>query len=261
MKLTGLDHFIQDTARRAGRVIQQQFGIVKTGQAKSSRHDIVTATDFASEHILISAIRRKFPYHNILSEEAGELPGRNSRYTWIIDPLDGTANFARGIPLFGVCVALAKDNVITHGVIFDPIHQELFYARQGQGSYCNGQRIHVGTETHLEDMTVHMSNIRNRSSLERFAHWRSLFALYTTYYKNYGSAVQALASLACGRIDVYVIGGAYPWDIAAGSIIIKEAGGKITKLDGTPWQWRDNNQKVVAANPTLHRKVMQLLQQ
>ncbi|MBI2415428.1 MAG: inositol monophosphatase [Candidatus Kerfeldbacteria bacterium] len=260
MTTTTLDRFIQDISVRAGKIIKRQFGIVTTGQQKTSQHDIVTEVDYASERLLISAIRRRFPYHSILSEEAGELTGR-SDYTWIIDPLDGTANFARGVPLFGVCVALAKGNVITHGVIYDPIHDELFFAKRGAGSFCNGKRIHVSSETQLEEMVVYISNIRHRSSLERFAHWRALLALYTTYYKSYGSAAQAMASLASGRIDTYIIAGAYPWDIAAGALLLREAGGKITRLDGSSWQWRDTNQQIVTANPTLHRKIIQLLNQ
>jgi fructose-1,6-bisphosphatase/inositol monophosphatase family enzyme len=104
-----------------------------------------------------------------------------------------------------------------------------------------------------------ISNVRLRSSLEQFAHWRSLFALYTTYYKSYGSAAQGMMGLASGKIDAYLIGGAYPWDIAAGGLLVQEAGAKITALDGRRWNWRDNNQHILTANPTLHRHILDLL--
>ncbi|EKD76437.1 MAG: hypothetical protein ACD_43C00111G0001 [uncultured bacterium] len=260
MRLTQLDRFIQQTVRRAAVSLKKNYGVITTGQQKTSQHDIVTEADFASEKIIISAIRKKFPYHNIISEESGELKGK-SRFTWIIDPLDGTANFAREIPLFGVIVGLVEGETITHAAIMDPIHDQLFYARKGAGAYCNGKRIAVSQEHHLEEMVATISNVRLRSSLEQFAHWRSLFALFTTYYKSYGSAAQALTALASGKIDAYLVGGAYPWDIAAGGLIVQEAGGKISTLDGQRWNWREDNQHVLAANPKLHRRILDLLNQ
>ena len=209
---------------------------------------------------MISAIRKKFPYHNIISEESGELIGK-SQYTWVIDPLDGTNNFARQIPLFGVIVALVEGNVVKHGCVYDPIHDQLYYARKGQGSYCNHKRIYVSQESELEEMVTIISNVRLRSSLEQFAHWRSLLALYTTYYKSYGSAAQSFMALASGRVDAYIIGGAYPWDVVAGALLLQEAGGKITQLDGRPWDWRESNQHILAANAKIHPKLLRLLTQ
>ncbi len=259
MRLNTFDRFIQTIVKQAGASIRKNYGVVTTGQAKSSRHDIVTAADYESEHILISSIRRKFPYHTILSEESGWLTGKSAA-TWIIDPLDGTNNFARQVPLFGVILAFAEDGKqLSHAAMYDPIHDEFYYARRGQGSYCNGRRIWVSQEKTLEEMVVVVSNVRLRSSLEQFAHWRSLLALYTTYYKSYGSAAQSLMAAASGKVDAYIIGGAYPWDIAAGGLIIREAGGKITQLDGRRWDWREKNQQILAANPVLHRRIMELL--
>lgn len=255
MRLTAFDRFIQHIVRQAGHSIQKNFGVVTTGRAKTNRHDIVTEADYAAERILISAIRKKFPYHNIISEESGELLGK-SNCTWIIDPLDGTNNFARQIPLFGVIVGFVENDVVTHGALYDPMHDQMYYTKKGQGSYCNGQRIHVSHETELEEMVIMISNVRLRSSLEQFAHWRSLLALYTTYYKYYGSAAQSFMALASGKVDAYMIGGAYPWDIAAGALLLREAGGKITQLDGRPWDWHDSNQHILAANPTLHKKIL-----
>lgn len=258
MRLTQFDRFIQATIRTAGQSLRDDYGVVTSGEIKTSQHDIVTKADYTSERIIISAIRKKFPYHNIIAEESGELIGK-SNCTWVIDPLDGTANFARQIPLFGIIIAFVEDETVTHGAIYDPIHDQLFYAKRGQGSYCNGKRIQVSMETSLEEMVVTISNVRLRSSLEQFAHWRSLLALYTTYYKSYGSAAQALMALASGKIDSYIVGGAYPWDIAAGGLLVQEAGGKITMLDGQAWNWRERNQHVMAANPKLHRQLQHLL--
>lgn len=260
MRLNALDQFIQQIVREAGASVRKNYGVITTGTAKTSQHDIVTAADVESERILISAIRKKFPYHAILAEESGELKGK-SEYTWIIDPIDGTSNFAREIPLIGIIVALAKGNTVVNAAIYDPIHDQMFYARKGQGAYCNGKRIFVSQEDALEEMVANISNVRQRSSLEQFAHWRSLFSLYTTYFKAYGSAAQAVMALASGKIDVYIVGGVYPWDIAAGGLLIREAGGVITQLDGRRWSWRDMNQHVIAANPTLHRKLLKLITQ
>lgn len=260
MRRTALDRFIQDITREAGSRIRRNFGKVTTGKTKSARGDIVTRVDYEAEDVLISAIRKKYPYHSIVSEEAGDLPGK-SPYTWIIDPLDGTNNFAGQIPMFCVLVALAKQNSIVASATYDPIHDEFFYARKGQGSYVNGRSIHVSQTTEFDEMRINLSNVRLRSSLETFAHWRSIFALYTTYFQRFGSAGLSMAYVACGRSDAYIIGGAYPWDIAAGALLIREAGGRISTLEGLRWQWRDQNQRVVAANPKLHRKLMKLLTQ
>ncbi|MDP3970534.1 MAG: inositol monophosphatase [bacterium] len=258
MRLNALDSFIKEIVEEAGESIISKFGKVTSGEQKSARGDIVTVADKASEEILISAIRKKYPYHGIVSEEAGELPGK-SPYTWIIDPLDGTSNFAKQVPLFCVIVALAKGNSIQNAAIYDPIHQEFFYARKGVGSYLNGKPISVSNEVELDAMTISISNVQMRSSLEQFAHWRSLTALYTTHYKAYGSAGITLASVASGRSDAYIVGGAYPWDIAAGSLLIREAGGKITDLAGNAWKWREKNQQILTANPKLHRKLVRLI--
>ncbi|MFA6475111.1 MAG: inositol monophosphatase family protein [Patescibacteria group bacterium] len=256
--MTQLDRFIKQIIFQAGKSVRKNYGVITTGTAKTSQHDIVTEADYASERILISAIRKKFPYHNILSEESGELRGK-SQYTWIIDPIDGTSNFARQIPLFGIIVALVKNNTVTHGAIYDPIHDEYYYAKRKHGSYCNGRKIHVSQVTRLEDMVVTISNVRLRSSLEQFAHWRSLLALHTTYYKSFGSAAQTFMALASGKIDAYMIGGAYPWDIAAGGLLVQEAGGIITQLDGRTWDWRDNNQHILATNKSLHKQLVNIL--
>ena len=258
MRYNQFDRFLHAVVKQAGQSLRRNFGKITTGTPKTSQHDIVTAADFAAEDLIISAIRKKFPYHNILSEESGYLPGR-SPYTWVIDPLDGTANFAKQIPLFGVIIAFVDHNTVTHGAIYDPIHDQLYYAKRGQGSVCNNLPIQVTTEKQLEEMVVIISNIRLRSSMEQFAHWRSLLALYTTYYKAYGSAAQALMALAAGKVDTYIIGGAYPWDIAAGALIAKEAGAKVSHIDGQRWNWRASNQHVLIANPSLHKKVLSLL--
>ncbi len=258
MRLTLQDKFIQQLARSAGVSLRNNFGKVTKGKTKSARNDIVTVADYEAEDIIISKIRQKYPYHSILSEEAGFLKG-TSEYTWIIDPLDGTGNFARQVPLFSVIIALAKGNNIITSVMFDPIHDEIFFAKKGKGAWLNNRRIHVSSESHLQDMTVTISNVRLRSSTERFAHWRSLLALHTTYYKAFGSAAQAICALACGRTDVYIVSGAYPWDIAAGSLLVKEAGGVVKTFQKSRYSWRELNQRVVMTNPKLEKKIMNLL--
>lgn len=260
MRITAQDRFLQDIIEKAGDTVRRNFGKVTTGKTKSARGDIVTKADFISERIIIEAIRQKYPYHHILSEEAGELPGRGE-YTWIIDPLDGTSNFAMQIPLFCVIIALAKGPNILQAGIYDPLHNELFYARRGQGAYLNGKPIHVSAKTDLDEMGIIVSNIRLRSALEQFAHWRSLFSLYTTHEKKYGSAGISLAYVAAGRVDAYIVGGAYPWDIAAGALLAAEAGAKVTTVNNKKWSWRDWNQEIVVTNPKLHRNIMQLIEE
>ncbi|MFA5994942.1 MAG: inositol monophosphatase [Patescibacteria group bacterium] len=258
MRITAIDRFIETTIRAAGKSAKCNFGVVTTGKIKTGIHDIVTEADYECERIILKAIQQKYPQHNILSEEAGLLD-KKSDYTWIVDPIDGTNNFAKHIPLFGIIITLAKGNQVLHGAIYDPIHDEFFYAKYKQGSYCNKKRIQVSKQHNLDNMIVSISNIPQRSDQAYFAELRKKVALHTTYYKAYGSAAQVLSAVACGRIDAWILGGAYPWDIAAGALLVTEAGGKITTLTNQPWHWPTNNQQIVVANPKLHHSIIKLI--
>jgi myo-inositol-1(or 4)-monophosphatase len=219
-----------DLARRAGALILDGLG-----RSRDIRHkgaiDLVTEYDLRSERLVVDAIRHAFPSDSILSEEAGASGEAGIR--WVIDPLDGTTNFAHGLPHFSVSIACWEQDKPAFGVVFDPTRSELFHAVRGQGAWLNAQPLHVSTESRLEESflaTGFPYDIRSNSedNLDHFASMsRRAFAI-----RRFGSAALDLAYVAAGRYDAYWELSVYPWDWAAGILLVREAGGRVTALDG-----------------------------
>ncbi|MEN6373064.1 MAG: inositol monophosphatase family protein [Armatimonadota bacterium] len=251
-----LREFITDTARGAGEIILSHYGQIKTKHAKEGRGDIVTEVDIESESYVIRRIKEEFPNHSIVSEESGKAGTPDTGYTWYIDPLDGTRNYALGIPFFCVSIALAKDGVAEYGVIFDPLHNELFYAAKGQGAMLNSRLIKVSGEIDLEDSVITVSWLRSRTAYSKFANYIERISSNTSYFRRFGSAALVSAYVAAGRVDAYMQGAINPWDIAAGTLIIEEAGGIVTDFEGRPIDLRKPYIDILAATPVIHEKIM-----
>ena len=250
--------FIIKTAYKAGDILRQTFGQTLKTKTKSVKGDIVTEVDLMSEAYIILQITKKFPEHNILSEEKGS-KNNKSEYTWIIDPLDGTRNYSLGIPMFGVTIALAHKNEIVLGVIFDPIHDELYFTQKGKGAYLNGNKIRVNNEKEIEDMVYGIGGPRQRINIKKYSKWMKELAMHSTYIRTVGSAVQELSMVGIGRSEASILGGCWPWDVAAGGLLIQEAGGKITKIDGKKWDPLLDNQEILATNSKVHNKILKLI--
>ncbi|MEN6520660.1 MAG: inositol monophosphatase family protein [Armatimonadota bacterium] len=251
-----LHEFITDTARGAGEIILSHYGQINTQRAKEGRGDIVTEVDIESESYILSRIKEYFPDHSIVSEEAGKAGTPETGYTWYIDPLDGTRNYALGIPFFCVSIALAKDGIAEYGVIFDPLHNELFYAAKGQGAMMNNRPVRVSGETDLEDSVISISWLRSRTAYSKFASYIERISSNTSYFRRLGSAALISAYVAAGRIDAYMQGAINPWDIAAGTLLVKEAGGIVTDFAGRPIDLRKSYIDILAATPIIHEKIM-----
>jgi myo-inositol-1(or 4)-monophosphatase len=253
-------NFAIQTARDAGRVLQTYLGRVQI--STKGDIDLVTEADLGSEKLIIDRIKSHYPRHSILAEESGVtdsvtlIPGQ-SDWRWIIDPLDGTTNYAHGYPCFCVSIALERAGKIEVGVIYDPNRDELFAAERGQGVTLNDRPIRVSAIGDLNSAmlcTGFPYNVRERPN---FARDFSNFTMNAQAVRRDGSAALDLAYVACGRFDGFWEDGLNPWDIAAGVLLIQEASGLVTDYEGEPLDIY--TPKVLATNGLVHERMMQIL--
>jgi myo-inositol-1(or 4)-monophosphatase len=241
--------WIEALARRAGTLLKEGFGREHQVNFKGAK-DLVTEMDKKAEDLILGEIRRVFPAHSILSEEIGALEG-NSENQWIVDPLDGTINYAHGYPVFCVSIAYRESGVLKLAAIYDPMLDELFSAEAGMGAFLNGNKMKV---TEVQEMPRALlgtsfpaaeSGLLDRNSLI-FVH---ISSVAQTLRRN-GSAALDLAYVAAGRLDGYWQLGNNPWDFAAGVLLIQEAGGVVTDLDSSP-DFYHPPYSLIGANKTL----------
>jgi myo-inositol-1(or 4)-monophosphatase len=262
--LTYLDIAVK-AARRSGELIREKAYQTKRVKQKTSASDLVTEVDQRSEEIIQDIILRHFPDHAILGEEgvaAGDKTvtevweeSRQHEYVWIVDPIDGTNNFVHGFPFFCVSIALAKNGEVITGVVYDPMRDELFTAEKGKGAYLNGQPIRVSGEDSLAESM--MATGFSHASMED--HLRSLMQMASRFrsIRNGGAAALHLAYIAAGRLTGYWELGLNPWDLAAGVLLVKEAGGEVTDTLGQPFDLTVRN--MLATNGKVHREMVDLL--
>ena len=248
---------LHSLARGAGEILRSAYG--KAHQVRfKSRIDPVTDTDQRSEAYLLEQIGKKFPDDTIVAEESGQLNGQHT-HRWIIDPLDGTVNFSHDVPIFSVSIAYAEGNRLLLGAVYDPMRDEMFSAERGQGAYLNGERLAVSESQELlhsllvtgfpyDILTTPSNNLQNFIN----------FSLRTQGVRRLGSAAQDLCYVAAGRFDGYWEGLLKIWDLAAGALVVEEAGGMITALDGSPEYFKPPY-GVIAANPFIHPQMLELL--
>ena len=243
-------------ARAAGRIHLRWLNKTNITR-KSNALDLVTEADKEAETAIIAAIRRVFPDHAILAEESGASEQR-SEHRWIIDPLDGTTNFAHGFPAFCVSIAYEHRGRVQYGVVFDPLHKDLFTARRGKGAKLNGKAIRVSKSKKLATSLLATGFAYDRRERRRFylAFWEEMMTRVEGV-RRAGSAALDLASVACGRIDGFWEFGLKPWDVAAGSLLVAEAGGAVTNMDGTRLDLA--GAQILATNQLIHREMAQVL--
>jgi myo-inositol-1(or 4)-monophosphatase len=247
--------FAVELAVRAGHVLVERFGNLDEGVHKGP-HDVVTEADTASERLIIAAIEAAYPADDVLAEESGSTKGRaGSRRTWVIDPLDGTVNYANGIPLFSVSIALVIDGRPQVGVVRDPILEETYAAAAEMPATLNGRLLQVRDKTLLSDCVVSVSLVR-RLGTRTAATSRAFRA-----NRDIGSAALELAWVAAGRLDAFAhSGGLSVWDVAAGGLIAHQAGATVAAIEpGTTWFELDPTRLahgIVAAGPSVYRSLM-----
>lgn len=248
--------FMKQLALEAGQILKEGYG--KDHQVTyKGPIDLVTEIDRKSEDLLVKRIRETYPKHSIVAEESGLLDGQNEN-RWFIDPVDGTSNYAKGFPIFCVSIAYAYQGKITRAAVFDPIREELFTAERGQGAFLNGQRIHVtATDKLIDSMLVTGFPYDLEQKENNLNHFVRL-SHHVQTIRRLGSAVLDQAYVAAGRLDGYWEIGLSPWDIAAGTLLIEEAGGLVTTVKGAPDYFKPPYD-LIGANPGLHAKLLQLL--
>ena len=244
-----------EAARAAGVIIIRAMKRLDTIKiAEKQPNDFVTEVDQRVEQEIIAIIKKAYPSHSILAEESGETPGDD--YQWIIDPLDGTRNFIHGFPYFCVSIAIAYRGKIEHGVIYDPIHQELFTATRGKGAQLNDRRIRVATRKQLDECLLGTGFAYRHTDKDNIVPGKILESFIPACgdVRRAGAAALDLAYVACGRLDGFWEMGLKPWDMAAGILLIKEAGGIVCDPAGGEDYFKTGN--VVASNPAIIKQML-----
>ena len=227
-------------SEKASKILIRDFGeIEKLQVSKKGPSDFVTNSDLKTEKIIIDELKKAKPNYSIISEENGTEDNKDEKNTWIIDPIDGTVNFLHGIPHFAISIALKSNNEIISGLIFDPIKNEMFYAEKNNGAFFNNHRIRVSKKNQINECL--------------FVTGGKLDKELALPYRKSGCAALDLAYVASGRYDGYFQRNLNLWDIAAGILLVKEAGGVINEIDLS----LNENIKIIASSPDINRKLLE----
>jgi len=248
-------------ARRAGAIISRAARDVELMTVTRKRHnDFVTEVDKAAEQAIIEILHRAFPDHAILAEESGATAGNagESEYTWIIDPLDGTTNFIHGFPQYAVSIGLRHKGVLTQGVIYDPTKNELFTATRGRGAYLDERRIRVSRRTQLSEALIGTGfPFRDFDGLDEYLSMFRALTARTAGLRRAGAAALDIAYVAAGRLDGFWEMGLSAWDMAAGALMVQEAGGLVGDFHGDP-NYLDSG-RIVCGNPKIFAQLLQVI--
>ena len=222
-----------EAARQAGEVLQQWSR--KFTVSEKSRKNLVTEADVAAQETIFRILQDQFPDHSVLGEENLSVEGTSGEFRWIIDPLDGTANYVHQFPYYCVSIALEQNGDLITGVVFDPTRGDVFSAERGQGAFLNGASIHVSSCTVLNDaMCVASLPVGAQGDESQVVQFINALPRCRSVQRT-GSAALNLSYIAAGRLDAYWSGTLKPWDMAAGALLVTEAGGQVTKMNGTPF--------------------------
>lgn len=235
-------------AQEAGALLNT-FASKRIGFELKGDFDLVTAADKASEKLIVERLTAAFPNHSIVAEEGGGQQ-TGSEYCWYVDPLDGTTNFAHGFPMYNVSIGVAKAGELIAGAVYDPVRGELFSAEKGGGAYLNGEPIRVSSTKILEESLVATGFPSRRRHQNVNVHFYYQLAMLTHGVRRAGAAALDLCYVACGRLDGFWEFGLSPWDMAAGVVILEEAGGKATDMKGNPAHVRGPH--LLTTNGVLH---------
>ncbi len=249
-----------DAARRAGRALARDFGEVSELQvSKKGAADYVTAADLKAEETLRELLLKSRPGYSFLGEERGLVEGSDKTHTWIVDPLDGTTNFLHAMPHFAINIALQREGLIVAGVTLNPANGDLFWAERGRGAFMNDKRLRVSARTRFEEAVFGTGiPFKGHGQHGRFLKELHQVAQNVSGVRRFGSAALDLAWVAAGRFDGFWERDLGPWDMAAGVLMVSEAGGSVTDADGGPDPLATGS--VCASNPALHGLLLEKLQ-
>lgn len=242
-------------AREAGQVLMAHRG---ADFELKGDYDLVTAADRASEQLIMKRLRERFPKHGIVAEEGGRAE-MDAELRWYVDPLDGTTNFAHGFPMWNVTLALAQRGEVIAGVVYDPLNRELFAAERGAGARLNGAPMHVSKATLLNDSLLSTGFPSRRRHQNVNIHFYYQLAMLTHGVRRGGSAAIDLAYVACGRLEAFWEFGLNPWDMAAGTLLVEEAGGRVSGMRGEALDLYGKH--VTADNGLIHGELLALFEE
>src|SRR5580704_1323126 len=248
-------------AQKAARSLKRDFGEVERLQVSlKGPGNFVTAADRRAEEILREELARARPGYGFLGEEGGRHEGSDKTHCWIVDPLDGTTNFLHGIPQFAISIALEREGTVVAGVIYNPVTDELYTAERGSGAFLNDRRLRVAARQRLADAVVGCGLPHHgRGGLTEFRHELALVQDRVAGLRRFGAAALDLAWVASGRLDAFWERNLSPWDMAAGILIVREAGGFVTDLDGDEAMFAKGH--IIAGNDTIHRDLLRILKE
>ena len=246
-------------ARKAGRALIRDFGELENLQiSRKGPADFVTTADSRTERVLIEELTRARPGYGFLVEEGGAIEGRDKTHRFIIDPIDGTTNFMHGIPQFAISIALEREGNIVSGLVFNPVTDEMYVAEKGHGAYLNDRRLRVAARKSLADILVASgAPFMGKEGRDEFLTELNAIIAATAGMRRFGSASLDLAWTASGRFDAFWERNLKAWDIAAGILLVREAGGVVSDLDGRDCMMDCGH--ILAANDSLHRTLLDLL--
>lgn len=242
-------------SRQAGDMVAATFSTPGQVWPKGD-NDFVTEADFKSQSLIVDLIRREHPSHGFLVEESSPDVPSPQQYTWVVDPIDGTVNYIRARPIFCVSLGLMIDNAPRLGVIYDPIHKEMFAAASERGCYLNGSLLNATSKVErLHDAAIGTDWDTSPTSRQNDSQAVARLLPNVQTLPTFGSVALALAWVASGRIDGYFKFEAHAWDIAAAAVLIQEAGGRLTHHNNQAWNWRSDDKSVIASNGVLHESL------
>jgi len=246
-------------ARLAGREALQRWRAPHTTRSKGPR-DIVTEADIAAEHVAVELILSNYPNHAILAEEGGETAGDSqfSEYQWVIDPIDGTTNYARGLPIFTVSVAVAQNGRPVAGALYEPLHDQMYHATLGGGAFCDDRRLACTEQQSLSGFLVAVDWPRGEDIRSRMLKAILACSAQIGGWRTLGSAALGIAMVGAGIVDAYMHPSLHAWDMAAAGLIVEEAGGRVTGLNGSTDWWAGAS--CLASNGHAHGALLDLFQ-
>jgi len=251
----------KEAAYKAGEIQLKNLNKIKSVSFKKTKgkNNILTEIDTKCEEVILSIIKDSFPTHDVLAEESGKNLENNSDYIWLIDPLDGTMNYSHSYPYFSVSIALEFSGEVICGLVYDPVHNEMFSAAKGKGAELNGAEIKVSGVEYLEYSLVVSGTFHHPEEeiMDKFIEILKNLTLRAQGVRRDGSAALDLCNVACGRYESFWEFGLNAWDMAAGTLILEEAGGKVTDLKGG--KFSNYNHQLVASNGLIHNEMLELL--
>lgn len=245
-----------EAAEKAARGLLRDFGEVENLQvSKKGPADFVSSADHKSEKTIVAVLQKARPTFDMLLEEGGDVKGADRNNRWIVDPLDGTSNFLHGIPHWSITIAHEKDGEIVAGLVYDPIKDELFTAEKGCGGFMNNRRLRPSSRSNFDEALIALGGARTgNTSYEVYTAELDAIVPHVAATRRFGSAALDIAYVACGRSEAFWERGINAWDVGAASLILKEAGGKVTDLDGG--KNYVHGRSILATNGPLHEKFL-----